>query len=121
MLRILQRAAPPVEECHETLHLDGRGRIIARPDRERQSMQIVLRCAALALAACVLASVPAYATMDSVIYSFKWGTDGTLPNGGLIDVGGTLYGTAYEGGTGCGGFGCGIIFSVTPDGGENVV
>lgn len=61
---------------------------------------------------------------EKVLYSFAPGTnsDGNSPNGGLIDVNGTLYGTTYEGGgTGCGGSGCGVVFSVTTSGSEQVL
>jgi uncharacterized repeat protein (TIGR03803 family) len=59
---------------------------------------------------------------ESVIYAFKDGSDGGYPRGGLINVGGTLYGTtAAGGGTGCNGYGCGTVFSVTPSGIETVL
>jgi uncharacterized repeat protein (TIGR03803 family) len=46
-------------------------------------------------------------------YSFA-GSDSQGPNGGLIDAGGTLYGTSFYGGTaGCG---CGTVFALTPGG-----
>lgn len=51
---------------------------------------------------------------EKVIYSFQGGNDGANPTAGLIDVGGTLYGTTVYGGNGgCYG-GCGTVFSVTP-------
>lgn len=57
-----------------------------------------------------------------VIYSFKGGTDGAVPVGPLVDIGGTLYGTTSEGGnTGCGGNGCGTVFAIGPSGGERVI
>ncbi|HEX3431637.1 MAG TPA: choice-of-anchor tandem repeat GloVer-containing protein [Rhizomicrobium sp.] len=57
------------------------------------------------------------------LYSFKGGLDGSEPNGGLINVGGTLYGVTWSGGstTACSGYGCGTVFSVTPQGVETVV
>jgi uncharacterized repeat protein (TIGR03803 family) len=39
----------------------------------------------------------------------------------LINVKRTLYGTTAYGGSGCRGIGCGIIFSVTTTGAENVL
>jgi hypothetical protein len=52
---------------------------------------------------------------EAVLYSFRAGTDGKAPFGGLImDVNGALYGTtASGGGTGCRG-GCGTVFRVVP-------
>jgi uncharacterized repeat protein (TIGR03803 family) len=58
---------------------------------------------------------------EKVLYAFKGGNDGAYPNAGLIDVGGTLYGTTSQGGGGgCNG-GCGTVFSITPSGAENVI
>jgi uncharacterized repeat protein (TIGR03803 family) len=48
---------------------------------------------------------------ETVLHSFGSGTDGALPYAGLIDVGGTLYGTTEYGGTG-GLFGYGTVFSL---------
>ncbi|HEY5047173.1 MAG TPA: choice-of-anchor tandem repeat GloVer-containing protein [Rhizomicrobium sp.] len=49
--------------------------------------------------------------------------DGADPfDAGLIDVKGTMYGTAFEGGgNGCGGSGCGTVFSVDPNTGAETV
>jgi uncharacterized repeat protein (TIGR03803 family) len=43
--------------------------------------------------------------------------------GDLLNVGGTLFGVTYSGGstTACSGYGCGTVFSVTPKGAETVV
>ena len=53
---------------------------------------------------------------EQVLYSFRAGLDGDYPAAGLtIGAGGTLYGTtALGGGTGCGGNGCGTVFSLAP-------
>jgi uncharacterized repeat protein (TIGR03803 family) len=61
--------------------------------------------------------------VETVLYRFKYGQDGRGPYGGLIVVGGTLYGTTAIGGnTSCdGGQGCGTIFSVTTSGAEKVL
>jgi uncharacterized repeat protein (TIGR03803 family) len=61
---------------------------------------------------------------EKVLYAFcsqKNCTDGANP-AGLINVKGTLYGTASAGGnTGCGGAGCGIVFSIGPKTGSERV
>jgi uncharacterized repeat protein (TIGR03803 family) len=57
---------------------------------------------------------------EKVLYAFKGpydNGDGEGPNGGLIDVGGTLYGTTYAGGAG----GFGSVFSVTKAGAEKIL
>jgi uncharacterized repeat protein (TIGR03803 family) len=56
---------------------------------------------------------------ESVIYNFRGGTDGSHPVGGLIDVGGTLYGTTSQGGHGrsC----CGTVFAIARSGSESVL
>ncbi len=46
------------------------------------------------------------------LYTFTNGTDGQIPNGGVILVGDALYGTAYSGGDSSNG----TVFSVTTDG-----
>jgi uncharacterized repeat protein (TIGR03803 family) len=51
-----------------------------------------------------------------IMHTFGGG-DGALPISDLINVSGTLYGTATYGGSGCHGLsgnGCGVIFSITP-------
>ena len=52
-----------------------------------------------------------------VLHSFT-GPDGALPDQAamIIDPSGNLYGTTIAGGngTGCGGYGCGVVFEVTP-------
>jgi uncharacterized repeat protein (TIGR03803 family) len=59
---------------------------------------------------------------EAVIYQFKGGDDGSFPQTGLTYTNGTFYGTTQEGGgTGCGGHGCGTIFSLTPSGAETVL
>lgn len=47
------------------------------------------------------------------LHVFGGGSDGQGPNAALIDVKGWLYGTTGAGGTGCLGFGCGTVFSVS--------
>jgi uncharacterized repeat protein (TIGR03803 family) len=53
---------------------------------------------------------------EKVLYAFEGGGDGWNPEAGLIDVGGTLYGTTYKGGSGnCreGYGGCGTVYAIT--------
>ncbi|HXM20736.1 MAG TPA: choice-of-anchor tandem repeat GloVer-containing protein [Terriglobales bacterium] len=62
--------------------------------------------------------------VGSVLYNFKWGTDGMIPGGNLImDAAGNLYGTTRMGGnSGCfENYGCGIVFKVDPSGKETVL
>jgi uncharacterized repeat protein (TIGR03803 family) len=54
---------------------------------------------------------------EKVLYSFGNGTDGEVPESGLIDVKGTLYGTTYFGGP----YDSGTVFSITPGGKEKVL
>jgi uncharacterized repeat protein (TIGR03803 family) len=50
---------------------------------------------------------------ESVLHSFQGGSDGENPAGVLLFLNGTLYGTtATGGGSGCGGGGCGTIYSI---------
>jgi uncharacterized repeat protein (TIGR03803 family) len=60
---------------------------------------------------------------ETVLHSFKGGSDGIGPSGSLIDVNGTLYGTTVGGGSGigCGNFGCGTVFAISPRGAEHVL
>jgi hypothetical protein len=52
---------------------------------------------------------------ENVLYSFAGGKDGGLPGPLIFDQAGNLYGTADQGnGQGCGGFGCGLVFKLTP-------
>jgi uncharacterized repeat protein (TIGR03803 family) len=55
---------------------------------------------------------------EKVLHSFGGVTgDGQYPYAGLINVGGTLYGTTYGGGA----FESGTVFSITPEGAETVL
>jgi len=63
---------------------------------------------------------------ETVVYTFQGGTDGADPEGGLINVKGTLYGTTTYGGDDkdCTGYysGCGTVFVLNPStGAENVL
>jgi uncharacterized repeat protein (TIGR03803 family) len=56
-----------------------------------------------------------------VLYSFRGGSDGAQPFGGLIDVNGTLYGTTAYDGSVCS-YGCGgTVYSITTSGKEKVL
>jgi uncharacterized repeat protein (TIGR03803 family) len=55
------------------------------------------------------------------LYSFTGSPDGSKPSAGLANVNGTLFGATTEGGSGCGGAGCGVIFALLPNGPEIVV
>jgi uncharacterized repeat protein (TIGR03803 family) len=56
---------------------------------------------------------------ETVLYSFKGGSDGANPAAGLIADHGTFYGTTdFGGGTACPPYGaCGTVFKLTPSGG----
>jgi hypothetical protein len=50
-----------------------------------------------------------------VLYSFQSGSDGAAAQAPLVEYKKRLYSTTYHGGgTGCGGVGCGTVFSVSP-------
>lgn len=52
---------------------------------------------------------------EKVLYSFQGGNDGSDPQGPVYQFKSKLYGTTTQGGgTGCGGNGCGTVFSVKP-------
>jgi uncharacterized repeat protein (TIGR03803 family) len=52
---------------------------------------------------------------EKVLYSFQGGSDGDDPQGPVYQFKGKLYGTTTQGGgTGCGGNGCGTVYSVKP-------
>jgi uncharacterized repeat protein (TIGR03803 family) len=61
---------------------------------------------------------------QTVLYSFRGGTDGAYPVGRLLlDAAGNLYGTTYQGGNGgCSvGQGCGTVFKLDASGHETVL
>jgi uncharacterized repeat protein (TIGR03803 family) len=60
---------------------------------------------------------------ETVLHRFTGGADGGEPYAGVIrDSKGNLYGTTLAGGgTGCNGYGCGVIFKVSTTGKETVL
>lgn len=54
--------------------------------------------------------------IEQVLHFFQGGADGASPVAGLIDVGGTLFGsTPYGGGAApCGSIGCGTVYALNP-------
>ena len=73
----------------------------------------VARVTGLALlVACTFPAAPcALAQTESVLYSFTGGTDGSQPNGSMVqDKAGNLYGTTFKGGTD----GYGTVFELSP-------
>jgi uncharacterized repeat protein (TIGR03803 family) len=64
-------------------------------------------------------SVMAQTTALKVLHSFTGGSDGGTPVAGVIfDSAGNIYGTTFKGGdmSACSGFGCGIVYKLTPTG-----
>ena len=60
--------------------------------------------------------------VEKVLRIFRGYRDGRYPLAGLINVKGTLYGTTPQGGgSGCNGYGCGTVFSITTSGVETVL
>lgn len=61
--------------------------------------------------------------VETLLHAFAGGSDGNDPEGGIIQNGeGILYGTTVFGGSnGCGGYGCGTVFSLTSDGTETIL
>jgi uncharacterized repeat protein (TIGR03803 family) len=61
--------------------------------------------------------------VETPLYAFAGGSDGNQPEGGVIrDGAGMLYGTTiFGGGNGCGGYGCGTVFRLAPDGTETIL
>lgn len=54
---------------------------------------------------------------ETVLHQFTGGADGAIPSGPVtLDAAGNLYGATQNGGntSECGGFGCGVVFEITP-------
>jgi uncharacterized repeat protein (TIGR03803 family) len=59
---------------------------------------------------------------ESVLHRFAGGSDGEQPSAGLAYVNGQFYGTTgHGGGSGCDGYGCGTVYSVSKSGIETVL
>ena len=83
-----------------------------------------MRCISRVTLFAALATAPfgfARAASESVVYSFKGGSDGAHPYAGLLNQNGILFGTTAEGGPGNCQNGCGTIFKVTTTGIETVI
>src|ERR1700729_534341 len=65
----------------------------------------------------IVLTAPVLAASEAVVFSFGKGKDGKFPEAGLIDVGGTLYGTTSAGGA----HNLGTVFRVTRSGVETVL
>jgi uncharacterized repeat protein (TIGR03803 family) len=80
-------------------------------------------CAMAAGLFAVIAGAPAgAAAAGKTLYSFQGGSDGTDPQGALIEDGSdNLYGTTTEGGGGSCNFSCGTVFKLATGGKENVL
>src|SRR5258708_2472304 len=63
-----------------------------------------------------LGLVNSSAQTETVLHTFTGGSDGELPFSGVtLDSAGNLYGTTWDGGSaGCGGYGCGTVFELSP-------
>ena len=80
----------------------------------RSSMPTVALLCGVALAG---GTAPAAASSYKVLYRFQSGNDGSHPQAGVINVGGTLYGTTYFGGPS----NSGTVFAVNPTTGAETV
>jgi len=59
---------------------------------------------------------------SETVHVFRGGYDGEVPVGNLLISHRVLYGATQEGGdTGCGGYGCGTVYQITPDGRHSVI
>ena len=58
---------------------------------------------------------------EYVLHSFGNASDGNSPYAGLIAAKGTFYGTTSTGGSGCGSYGCGTVFSINTTRKERVL
>lgn len=85
-----------------------------------QCLATRLFCLALTLAP-LLAPAGARGWTFTTLYNFQGGQDGAEPNGGLIMLGGMLYGTTFDGGApGTCVISCGTVFRMDPDTGAKL-
>jgi uncharacterized repeat protein (TIGR03803 family) len=80
-------------------------------------MSHISKLTGFVFASSLAALTPAHAAHYSVVYNFAGGADGAEPFSGLIDVGGTLYGTTWSGGA----KGDGAVYGVTTSGTETML
>ena len=88
-----------------------------------KSCYTIIALFAASFGGCLASFAPvAQAATETVLYSFQNnGKDALLPDTGVIDVNGTLYGTTDYGGAGACQNGCGAIFSVNEATGAETV
>ena len=82
-------------------------------------MRVDPRFQSILIATCILVlNIIAQASSENVLHTFA-NSDGSGPyNGVVFDAAGNLYGTTISGGsTGCGGYGCGVVFKLIPQSG----
>ena len=93
----------------QVLGIDAGGTMTVK--RDGNTLRIVSRGMAIALAALSLMGSAVAAPVETVLYSFTGGSDGAGPIADLIaDKEGALYGTTQNGGTGNNG----TVFKLTP-------
>jgi uncharacterized repeat protein (TIGR03803 family) len=67
-------------------------------------------------------SIGTSGTDERMVYKFAGAPDGAIPEAGLSDIDGALYGTTFYGGvTRCTGRGCGTVFKIDASGHESVI
>jgi len=92
--------------------------------KEKHPLLISLAALAILLAGLFFSTEKMQAQTETVLYSFPGGRHGNTPAGGLVeDSKGRFYGTTVDGGllSACGGFGCGVVYKVSPTGVESVL
>jgi uncharacterized repeat protein (TIGR03803 family) len=86
--------------------------------RNKQCLEIIIGIVVIVAMMLLLESSAMAQVKFKTLYKFKGGKDGRQPSSGLIfDHAGDLYGTTYGGGpNACDGYGCGMVFQLTPNG-----
>ena len=57
----------------------------------------------------------------TVLHTFTGETDGSEPNGVMVDSAGNLYGSTFWGGTTSGNSGCGVVYKLDPAGNQTIL